>query len=178
MNKPIFIVCTLLGAAVASAAYLAIELQQERERADSLALRAFEHEPVEKGGAASSLANTSELPHEPIDPSAERNRLEDPPAPPEMSPQRSVLEFPGSLRSRQRVARLQSRLSDGTPMQDYQIRALIAAFDDLERSPQESNQPYDAGHAGSEHLIQAASDILFESQMEEFVEMLREGDSG
>lgn len=177
MNKPILIVCTLLAAAVASAAYLAIELQQERERADSLALRAFEHEPVEKGGVASSHANTRDLPHEPIASDAQSKPLDDPP-PPEVSPQRSVLEFPGSLRSRQRVARLQSRLSDGTPMQDYQIRALIAAFDDLEKSPQESDQPQGAGQARSEHLIQVASDILFESQMGEFVEMLREGDSG
>lgn len=165
MNKPIFIVSVLLVAAAASAAYFAIELQQERERANSLAVRAFEHEPVESGGNTSTDAIAADWSQAPTVPPqivqmGAQSESENAPAPP-----KPVMDFPGSLRTRQFVARLQTRLASGTPMQEYQIRALIEAFDGLESSPDDSE---------SEQRIQAASDILFESQMEELVEMLKQ----
>ena len=182
MNKPIVIVSALLVAAVGSAAFLALKLQDERKRADSLAVRAFEHEPVEAGGRAAAKQSSAADPlHGPIPvPPATAS---DEPTPTADTPviQQSVMDFPGSLRSRQWVARLQTRLSDGTPMQDYQIRALIETLDVLDKEWRPSPDERDLDEARRDQTIQAASDILFESQMDELVEMLREkgiGDRG
>ena len=66
-------------------------------------------------------------------------------------------------------------------MQDYQIRALIEALDVIDRDRQRSPDGRDLDEHRRAQMIQAASDVLFESQMEVLVKMLREkgiGDGG
>jgi hypothetical protein len=146
-------------------------------------LRAFEHEPIEKGGqptrdrdnAYSSPNETATTPV--IEPASQHLVRADKPALP-----KEVMDYPGTLRTRRQVERLQVRLTNGTPLQDYQIRALIVALDDLHAQQAEQSESREVNQAlANERMLQVASDILFESQLEKFMEMLREkgiGDSG
>jgi hypothetical protein len=180
MKKSIALLSVLLLGAVVLAAFFAVELQVERERADALALRAFEQEPVEKGTIRQRVE--PELRTPPPEWVA-------PTAPPKIAPPaaeappvaKSAVDCPGTLRTRERVNRLQSRLSTGTPLQDYQICALIEALDAVHSDQSTRQSAEEAGldeQRPNDELIQAVSDILFESQMEVFAEMLREGDRG
>ena len=96
-----------------------------------------------------------------------------PPPPAEAKPTLS-----GSAHARAQVAQLQTALLGGTPLQEYQIRALIMAIDDV-RTDIDRDRKAQPGAAidwtaeEDERLVQAASDILFESQLERFIALVR-----
>jgi hypothetical protein len=84
------------------------------------------------------------------------------------------MEFKGTLRARKQVERLQLALVGGTPLQDYQIQALITAIDDVHREMQKQRAvgPMQLQTETKEQIIQRAADILFESQLEVFIPLL------
>lgn len=180
MKKSVVLLSVLLIVAVTLASVFAVEWQHERKRADALALRAFEQEPVETGAVpkwrAPQVTPQPELASE----TASERPIEMPlEAEPQRPKRESVMDYPGTLRTREHVNRLQTRLSRGTPLQDYQIRALIEALDTLylEQSSAQQADEVDANDARlNDQIIQVASDILFESQLEIYMEMLKEGD--
>jgi hypothetical protein len=78
---------------------------------------------------------------------------------------------------------LQSALTSGTPLQDYQIHALIAAIDRVRdeiaiekknTSTRDASSTIDWKTETNDRLIQDAADILFESQLETFIEVLKD----
>jgi hypothetical protein len=71
------------------------------------------------------------------------------------------------------VARLQSALATGTPLQDYQVQPLIDAIDQVrgESSPQGTQDAAPNGDA-NRRIIQATADILFESQLDALMDLL------
>jgi hypothetical protein len=181
MNKSVLIIsATLLGCA-GLASFFARDAQQERARAQSLSVRLAELEPVEKARdpRAHDRAVSSQIsaPIEQAIPSADAAPVQ----PHASSPPKLVRDYPGTLRSRRQVEQLQSALADGTPLQEYQIRALIAAIDrvhrDLERADEKADvratkPPVQSSAAVNARIIEAAQDILFESQLERFMELL------
>ena len=82
--------------------------------------------------------------------------------------------FEGTLRARKQVERLQLALVSGTPLQDYQIQALITSIDDVHREMQKQRalEPTQLHTETNERIIQRAADILFESQLEVFISLL------
>lgn len=150
----------------------ALDLQRERARADALAMRLYENQPLEKSGSPIRLSTESALaPNTQIEPIAE------PPAVPPMAemPNRvkPILEYQGTQRTRQLVARLQSALATGTPLQDYQVQPLIDAIDQVrgESSSQGMQNAAPNGDA-NRRIIQATADILFESQLDALMDLL------
>jgi len=162
--KPIVIIAVLVAAAALIAAVtFRSDLQDQRARADALAERVATLEPVERG-------QPSALP-QPVSPSTSIPTELTPPELPVSVPaeQTAAIDLGrGSAYTRQHVARLQEALRSGTPLQQYQVDALLEAID-------ATRTPKDGAPTEKERLIQAASDILFESQMERYVELLSDG---
>jgi hypothetical protein len=180
MNKSLLIISAALLGCAGLATFFARDAQQERSRAQSLAVRLAELEPVEKARdpRAHDRAVSSQIsaPVEQVIPPADAA-----PEPHASAPPKSVMDYPGTLRARRQVEQLQSALADGTPLQEYQIRALIAAIDrvhrDLERADKHADvsttkPPVQSSAAVNARIIEAAQDILFESQLERFIELL------
>ena len=175
MNKlPVVLSALLLGSVVTALMY-AREARRERARADALVERVFELEPVEKGGLT------------PVQASAHVESAETAPERHEINPvvadvsnsqtaseRKAVMEFQGTLRARKQVEHLQRALATGTPMQDYQIQALITAIDDVHREMQQHRAlaPMQLQSKTKERIIQRAADILFESQLEVFIPLV------
>lgn len=175
MNKLSVVLSVLLLGSVVTALMYARDAQRERARADALVERMFELEPVEEGGLMPAQASahvewSDEAPAgHAIDPV-----IADVPASHKPSPPKAVMEFQGTLRARKQVEHLQRALVTGTPLQDYQIQALIAAIDDVHREMQKQREvdPMQLQTATNQQIIQRAADILFESQLEEFIPLL------
>jgi len=181
MNKSVLIISAALLGCAGLASFFARDAQQERARAQSLAARLAELEPVEKASdpRAHGRAVSSQIsaPFEQVIRPAE-DTLAQPPA---SAPPKLVSDYPGTLRSRRQVEQLQAALADGTPLQEYQVRSLIMAIDrvhrDLEQADQNADvsttaRPVQSSAAVNARIIEAAQDILFESQMERFIELL------
>lgn len=185
VNKTTVILIALTGSATATAVMLNRDLQLERNRADALAARVAELEPIERPvtETAPSIARIREGPS----PSPNDLALERADARPASAitsqerPTRSTQTSRGSAQAREQVARLQAALVDETPLQEYQVRALIAAIDAVRSNSDRegSAQVHDGAVAidrkaeTNEPLIQAAADILFESQLERFIEIVK-----
>jgi hypothetical protein len=175
MNKVVVVLSVLLLGSVVTALMYARDAQRERARADALVERAFELEPVETGGLQPVQPSA---PVEPVEPPAAELAIESgtadipadqrPPAP------KPVMDFEGTLRARKQVERLQLALATGTPLQDYQIQALIAAVDAVHRDMQKQRalDPIQLQTRTNEQIIQRSADILFESQLEVFIPLL------
>jgi hypothetical protein len=176
MNKPVSILCAALLGSVLVALWYARDARRERARADALLERVFEMEPVERSeGSARAPARAESVPSTSVaapilQPKDEQLAADDVPQGP-----KAVMDFHGSLRARRQVERLQLALVNGTPLrtplQDYQIRALIGAIDEVHR---ESGDATQLPSQTNGRIVQLASDILFESQLEVFVALLRE----
>jgi hypothetical protein len=182
MNKRATALYAAIACSVLVALWYARDARRERARADALLERVFEMEPVERSDGparASAVARADSAPATPVaaptlPPKYEQLPLQDMPLGP-----KAVMDFPGSLRARRQVERLQLALVNGTPLrtplhtplQDYQIQALIGAIDDAHR---ESGDAAQVSSETNERILQLAADILFESQFEVFVALLRE----
>ena len=90
-------------------------------------------------------------------------------------------EYSGTLRARQQVERLQAALASGTPLQEYQVQPLIDAIDKARSSVEQEGATGDGrGEAwnreaqaeANSRIVQLAADILFESQLEQLIELL------
>lgn len=167
MNRFGIIAIVIALLAVGFAAILRHDLQNERERANELAERVAVLEPVERADSSKTRQlrpQTITAPIEPIE--IER--------PPNVSTTRESVPPPtpvrGSAHARRQVEQLQGALRDATPLQPYQINALADAID---RVRSEARGDGTAGLA-TEHdrLVQAAAEVLFESQLERYIELL------
>jgi hypothetical protein len=179
MNKLFIVLAIALGGAVIAAYVYQRDMQIERGRADALAARVAELEPVERSSDSNSgRANEGSSSSTPFDERVERagqlpvTRVE---------PQATevVKTYSGSVRARRQVERLQSALENGTPLQEYQIRALITALDQVWRELEQEKKAAPTAIPTDDHsaqardrMVQTASDILFESQLETFIELL------
>jgi hypothetical protein len=178
VSKPVLalVVVVLLGCA-AAVVLLGRDLQRERMRADALAERLIELEPLERPGR--SILNDADLKHRTDAYATAQQSIEPPPtsAPEQLQPVEEVL---GTLQTRQQVERLQSALESATPLQSYQIRALITAIDKVrnEIEQEESRVGTQSGSLAkrsaetNRRIVRAAADILFESQLDTFVQLL------
>ncbi len=177
--------CAALAGSVAVAMMYERNLQRERARADALAERLLELEPLERsdgitdadrkirvGASPNAYVNVPQSNKSPVEQSTLIDAQEQP---------KPVQEYLGTLRTRQQVERLQSALVSGTPLQDYQIRALIPAIDNARSEVEEQRaesgaRRHEAALASdaetNERIIQAAADILFESQLEVLIQLL------
>ncbi len=178
--------CAALAGSVAVAMMYERDLQRERARADALAARLLELEPLERSdgitnadrkirvdASPNAYVNVPQSNKSPVEQSTLTDAQEQP---------KPVQEYLGTLRTRQQVERLQSALVSGTPLQDYQIRALIPAIDNarsgIDRHGAQSGArdleppPLGADAETNERIIQAAADILFESQLEVLIQLL------
>jgi hypothetical protein len=175
MNKVVVVLSVLLLGSVVTALMYARDAQREQARADALVERVFELEPVETGGPTPGSASAHVEWAEP--PSAANTMgpvVADVPTSPTSSAPKPVMDFEGTLRARKQVERLQLALATGTPLQDYQIQALITAIDDVHREMQTQRavDPMQLQTETKEQIIQRAADILFESQVEVFIPLL------
>ena len=163
----------LLGCA-GVAVLLSRDLHHERERADALAQRLIELEPLERGG--DPIPKDADVEHRTDEHVSVQQVIESPPT--AMERPRHVKEYQGTLRTRQQVERLQSALERGTLLQDYQIQPLITALDKVryEIEQEDSNTKHGArvesGAETNRRIVRAAADILFESQLDTFVQLL------
>lgn len=167
MNRLALALFVALVVSIALAAIHVRDAQRERARADALALRLAEHEPLEKGGSPlHAVPDSTVVSDVRIEPPAEPT----PPASTEIdspTPAKPIMAYRGTHRARQFVDRLQSALASGTPLQDYQIQPLIDAID-------QAGTPED----GNARIIQAALPILFESQLDQLIALLQAGELG
>jgi hypothetical protein len=173
----------LLGIAVGVAIVFRSDLELERARADALAERVAALEAVERPESvpgSDTNARVREVSPAPSALAVERP-VESPSSDAVEQPSKPKREFRGSLQARQQVERLQIALANGTPLQDYQIQALITAIDqvrdDIENEKKAiAKQPrasaVDWQTESRARLVQAAADILFESQLEKLIDML------
>ena len=177
-NRSVLILSVALVCSAAIAVVYVRDSQRERARADELAKRVFELEPVEKSnGSASAQVDARVQPARSMpvghgaEPEDEQLPITETPKAP-----KAVMEFKGTLRARKQVERLQLALADGTPLQDYQIQALITAIDDVHREleAQRANNITLLQARTNERMIQVAADILFESQLEVFIGLLED----
>ena len=175
MKKLPIVLSVLLVGSVVTALMYARDAQRERARADALIERMLELEPVEKGGLMPAQANAHVESDEPAPARHELNQIvadvstsQTPSAP------KANMEFQGTLRARKQVEQLQRALTAGTPMQDYQIRALITAIDAVHREMQTEKavDPMQFQSKLNEQIVQRAADILFESQLEVLISLL------
>jgi hypothetical protein len=164
------------------------DLQRERARADALAGRLAELEPLERSTNSAEAQPTERV--RDVQPPARNLALERAEGHAESSsieqnqPRPPSKSYQGSTHARMEVDRLQAALVGGTPLQDYQIRALISAIDDI-RGDIEHRKKAQAREAeltsadwdeeSRQRLIGAAADILFESQLERYVELVNGG---
>jgi hypothetical protein len=176
MNKLPVVLSVLLVSSVVTALMYAREAQRERARADALVERVFELEPVEKGSLMPVQASARDQRAEPAptddvvnSAAAEVPASETPSAP------KAVMEFEGTVRARKQVEHLQRALATGTPLQEYQIQALITAIDDVHREMQKqrAGDPMQLQSETNAQIAQRAADILFESQLEVFMPLLQ-----
>lgn len=172
--------------AVPTAVVFNRDAQRERARADALAQRLAELEPIERAGsieAARAIDRVTNIP--PAAPDLAVERTDPPPTPSSSSnepPKEPKRVHRGSSRARAQVDRLRAALVDGTPLQEYQIRALITAIDavhseiDREKNAQAregATLTIDWEAERNERIVQAAADILFESQFETFMALVK-----
>jgi hypothetical protein len=183
VSKSSVVLCVALIASVAIMILLGRNLQRERARADSLAARLLELEPLEKSGGSTPTEADAKLERDAyatnghaIEPATKQRTLTD--APEQPGP---VKEYSGTLRARQQVERLQAALASGTPLQEYQIQPLIDAIDKARTSVEQEGAAGDVrGEAwnreaqaeANRRIVQLAADILFESQLEQLIELL------
>ena len=177
-NRSVVILSVALVCSSVIAVMYVRDSQRERARADVLAERLLELEPVEKSNASAPAqvdarvqpARSVSIGHG-ADPEDEQLPITDTPKAP-----KAVMEFKGTLRARKQVERLQLALATGTPLQNYQIQALITAIDDVHREleMQRANDMTLLQARTNERIIQAAADILFESQLEVFIGLLQD----
>lgn len=173
MNKLVLVLAIALAVSIATALLYARQAHREHARADALAERVFELEPIERGGSARPEASAQvEFPTAISTPSMKADpnvsELSEPIRP------KTVMDFSGTLQTRRQVQRLQTALANGTALQEYQIQALITAIDDVQREVGQA----EGETQRNERLIQVAADILFESQLEVFVALLSEQTQG
>ena len=177
-NRSVLILSVALVCSAVIAVVYVRDSQRERARADALAKRVLELEPVEKSnGSASAQVDARVQPARSMpvghgaEPEDEQLPISETPKAP-----KAVMEFKGTLRARKQVERLQLALADGTPLQDYQIQALITAIDDVHREleAQRANNITLLQARTNERMIQVAADILFESQLEVFIGLLED----
>jgi hypothetical protein len=177
-NRSVLILSVALVCSAVIAVMYMRDSQRERARADALAKRVLELEPVEKSnGSASAQVDARLQPARSMpvghgaEPPDEQHSIADTPKEP-----KPLMEFKGTLRARKQVERLQLALVSGTPLQNYQIQALITAIDDVHREleMQRANDTTLLQARTNERIIQVAADILFESQLEVFIELLQD----
>ena len=177
MNKPILLLSAALAASLAMTFIYGREVQRERARADALAARLGELEPLERGDGATPVLAVEfrSDAQSALVPAVERAAL--PVMAGNASEQpRPVKDYPGTLQTRRQVERLQEALDNSTPLQEYQIRALIAALDAVRRESGEA-QPIGTRDT-NDRVVRAAADILFESQLEVFIGLLEREHAG
>jgi hypothetical protein len=176
MNKVIVVLSVLLLGSVATALMYARDAQRERARADALVERVFELEPVEEVGLMPAQASVHVESAEPA-PAAHRINPVTAGVPASQTPSRSkaTIKFQGTLHARKQVEHLQLALAAGTPLQDYQIQALITVMDDVHREMRQERtlDPIQLQTKTNEEIIQRAADILFDSQLEVFIPLLQ-----
>ena len=182
MNRAavVFIVVTTL--AVAAAFMFNRDLQRERARADALAGRLAELEPIEQS-TRSTAPRLPERLHEaePASDDLALERSEPSPAPSSAEPEPDTPRKPtyrASAQAREQVEQLQAALVHGTPLQDYQVRALIEAIDEVQKEIEQKKHAQDTAAITDwdaerrQRLIETAADVLFESQLEAYIELL------
>jgi hypothetical protein len=129
MNKATALVTATVAIALGVTAALVRNLHAERERADALAERLAELEPVEATRIAPQPRIEPQEPSRPVEWEIERRdsaivKSESVAEPPSPAPLDRA-----SAPTRRLIERLQAALVDGTPLQEYQVRALSDAFD-------------------------------------------------
>jgi hypothetical protein len=183
MNKPMLLLFVVLGIGAGAAVMMSRgDLEHERARADALAERLAVLEPVER--ASNSQLNDAQARPVKAPPLQSELAVERPSEQPtsidvpEQSSKAKV-QFRGSPQARQQVERLQAALVGHTPLQDYQTQALITAIDRVqaeienEKKNASSESVIDWQSETRDRLLQSAADILFESQFEKFIGLLK-----
>lgn len=180
VNKTAYLFLALALIAIAAIVSINRDRQQERDRADALAVRVAELEPIER-----PRESPSSSPHlvergvaAPAEIAAPSERQEGTEVAGIAQPTAdSVRSYRGSAQAHDLVSRLQRVLIDGTPLQDYQTRALLAAIDEVRSEVardkmQSADREVDWKSEENERLVQAAAEVLFESQLERFIDLL------
>ena len=179
MRKVVLFLTALIVVTLGVVIALRHDLQRERARADALAERVAVLEPVERPSSAMSTtaknSSNRETAPGPLDLAVEHGPVR--PTPMDVAEQPTPKKiYRGSSHAREQVEHLQAALADGTPLQEYQIQALISAIDqvrgEIENAKKERSAQAVTKSETNERLVQAAADILFESQLEKFIELL------
>ncbi len=175
MNKYVLSWSAALAVCIAIAVIYSRDVERERARANALEARVFELEPIEKDGSSTGsylTASGNDSSHSELEPLPEP-AIAVPPADDVPAKPRSVMEYGGSLSTRHFVQQLQTSLAAGTPLEEYQIRHLIAAIDEVRGTtgalPITDREAQSTANA---RIIQLSNEILFESQMDTLIALL------